>query len=86
MPQKDYFRGLFGVFADSLPDAWGNILLNRMLRKNRIDPARISILDRLAVIGSSGMGALGYQPEYEIKSSIGDWNPAGQVSGHDGGG
>lgn len=23
IPQKDYFHGLFGVFADSLPDAWG---------------------------------------------------------------
>ncbi len=23
IPNKDYFEGLFGVFADSLPDAWG---------------------------------------------------------------
>ena len=27
VPTKDYFRGLFGVFADSLPDAWGQLLL-----------------------------------------------------------
>lgn len=26
VPEKDYFGGLFGVFADSLPDAWGNTL------------------------------------------------------------
>ncbi len=31
VPVKDYFQGLFGVFADSLPDAWGNLLLNRFL-------------------------------------------------------
>ena len=26
VPKKDYFDGLFGVFADSLPDAWGQLL------------------------------------------------------------
>ncbi|MDY5518373.1 MAG: HipA N-terminal domain-containing protein [Lachnospiraceae bacterium] len=30
---KPCFGGLFGVFADSLPDAWGNMLVNRMLKK-----------------------------------------------------
>lgn len=33
LPSKSYFGGLFGVFADSLPDAWGNVLLNRLLRE-----------------------------------------------------
>ena len=37
VPQKPYFSGLFGVFADSLPDAWGNILLNRVLWVHGID-------------------------------------------------
>lgn len=46
IPQKNYFHGLFGVFADSLPDAWGNILLNRLLRKNGIQPDSLNILDR----------------------------------------
>ena len=32
-PTKPYFNGLFGAFADSLPDAWGQLLLNRMLKK-----------------------------------------------------
>lgn len=31
-PTKPYFNGLFGAFADSLPDAWGQLLLNRMLK------------------------------------------------------
>lgn len=63
VPSKTYFDGLFGVFADSLPDAWGQILLDRVLRKNSIRPDELSVLDRLAIIGDSGMGALCYKPE-----------------------
>lgn len=63
VPVKLYFHGLFGVFADSLPDAWGNLLLSRMLRKKGISMDDMSPLDRLAIVGSSGMGALVYQPE-----------------------
>ena len=29
VPTKDCFSGLFGAFADSLPDNWGRLLLNR---------------------------------------------------------
>ena len=42
IPTKSYFSGLFGVFADSLPDAWGNILLNRVLRKNSMNVDKIA--------------------------------------------
>lgn len=66
IPAKDYFHGLFGVFADSLPDAWGNILLNRLLKKNGVNPDQMDILDRLSIVGSSGMGALAYQPEIPL--------------------
>ncbi len=71
VPAKDYFGGLFGVFADSLPDAWGNVLLNRLLKENGIDPGRFNILDRLAIVGNAGMGALTYRPgmSFETKSS-----------------
>ncbi len=57
---------MFGVFADSLPDAWGNILLNRLLKKNGVNPDQMDILDRLSIVGSSGMGALAYQPEIPL--------------------
>ena len=33
VPVKNYFNGLWGVFADSLPDAWGQLLLDRMLKE-----------------------------------------------------
>lgn len=69
VPTKNYFNGLFGVFADSLPDAWGNLLLNRVLRRNGINADDISILDRLAIVGDSGMGALTYKPAYQLVES-----------------
>ncbi|MBQ7433502.1 MAG: type II toxin-antitoxin system HipA family toxin [Lachnospiraceae bacterium] len=62
LPDKPYFQGLFGVFADSLPDAWGNLLVNRLLKKHGINPDQITPLDRLAIVGDSGMGALTYRP------------------------
>jgi len=60
---RDPFDGNFGVFNDSLPDGWGRLLIDRMLVKKRIDPASVSTLDRMAIVGSSGMGALEYKPE-----------------------
>lgn len=62
MPKIDPFEGLFGVFADSLPDGWGRFLVDRLMRKNGLDPQTIGNLERLAIVGSSGMGALTYRP------------------------
>lgn len=58
-----YFKGLFGVFADSLPDSYGELLLDRFLRKKGIDINSLSCLDRLSYVGSSGMGLLEYVPD-----------------------
>lgn len=66
---REPFSGNFGVFADSLPDGWGRLLVDRMLIKMRINPAEVSILDRLAILGNTGMGALEYVPEYELTDS-----------------
>lgn len=57
------FEGLAGVFSDSLPDGWGRLLFDRLLRSQGILPASISPLDRLAYVGLSGMGALVYEPD-----------------------
>lgn len=62
------FGGIFGVFSDSLPDGWGRILMDRILAKKQINPSKIGVLDRLAIIGNSGMGALSYEPEYTLNS------------------
>ena len=60
---KEPFNGNFGVFDDSLPNGWGRLLIDRMLVKKRIDPSKLSIIERLAIVGKSGMGALEYYPE-----------------------
>lgn len=74
VPSKPYFDGLFGVFADSLPDAWGNLLLNRLIRKNGMNPDELSVLDRLTIVGNSGMGALSYHPEMRMGEDIAEYN------------
>lgn len=61
--KRDPFDGNFGVFDDSLPDGWGRLLVDRLLLKRRIDPSCISLIDRLAIVGRSGKGALEYDPE-----------------------
>lgn len=55
--------GLPGFVADSLPDGWGNLLLDRWLRQHGKELREISPLERLCWIGQSGMGALEYEPE-----------------------
>lgn len=66
---KNYFSGLFGVFADSLPDAWGKLLLSRLLKESGQNIDNLTVIDRLAIIGDAGMGALKYHPHTEIGSN-----------------
>lgn len=58
------FKGLPGVFNDSLPDGWGRLLLDRTMRLQGTLPEQLSPLDRLAHVGKTGMGALIYDPDY----------------------
>ena len=55
-------RGLHGVFADSLPDSWGMLLMDRVFRRYGILPNQLTAMDRLAYVGDRGMGALEYAP------------------------
>ena len=59
------FDGLFGVFADSLPDGWNRLLVDRMLRKAGENPEQITPLQRLSIVGDSGMGAMEYRPVHK---------------------
>ncbi|MBO4669675.1 MAG: type II toxin-antitoxin system HipA family toxin [Lachnospiraceae bacterium] len=59
---RDGLHGLFGVFADSLPDSWGELLLLRSLKKQGIHLDSLTTLTRLAYVGNAGMGALEYYP------------------------
>ena len=61
--RPDPFDGLFGVFADSLPDGWGRLLLDRAVEKHGIPRGHLGPLDRLTYVGKRGMGAISYTPD-----------------------
>ncbi len=63
------FDGGFGVFDDCLPDGWGLLILDRYLQKNGINPNMLSLLDRLALVGSTGRGALEFRPDRSAMSN-----------------
>jgi serine/threonine-protein kinase HipA len=56
------FGPVFGVFDDSLPDSWGFLLMDREFKRRGRPLSGIQPLDRLAYIGTRGMGALTYHP------------------------
>lgn len=62
-----YFKGLYGVFNDSLPDGWGEYLLRRMLIKRQIAFEKLSPLTRLSIISDLGLGGLEYRPTQSDK-------------------
>jgi serine/threonine-protein kinase HipA len=58
----DTFKGLPGLLADSLPDRYGNALINRWLARQGRKPESASAVERLCYMGTRGMGALEFAP------------------------
>lgn len=58
--------GLPGWLADSLPDSWGRLLIDRQLRSFDIEPVALTGVDRLAIVGQRGPGALSYRPAFPL--------------------
>jgi len=56
------FHGLPGLLADSLPDDFGNALIDAWLAKEGRHPESFNPVERLRYTGSRGMGALEYVP------------------------
>jgi serine/threonine-protein kinase HipA len=61
LPQQT-FHGLPGLLADSLPDKFGNLLINRWLAEQGRAADSMNPVERLCYIGSRGMGALEFRP------------------------
>lgn len=59
---KETFKGLPGLLADSLPDKFGNKLLDAWLAQTGRDPNAINPVERLCYTGKRGMGALEFEP------------------------
>lgn len=66
--EPDKFDRGFAVFEDSIPDGYGLYLIDRMLRKSGFQFRNLNPLQRLAIVGSSGMGALRYEPAVSLDS------------------
>lgn len=59
---RDAFHGLPGLIADSLPDKFGNALINAWLATQGRSPNSFNAVERLCYTGTRGMGALEYAP------------------------
>jgi serine/threonine-protein kinase HipA len=79
--EKYPFDGLFGLFNDSLPDGWGKLLLDRSLLSKGISLSEITPLDRLAYVGSRGMGALNYKPDFVLEENSEKWLELDVIAG-----
>ena len=67
---KETFKGLPGLLADSLPDKFGNAVIDAWLATQGRGPDSLNPVERLCYIGTRGMGALEFQP-----STAGDPTP-----------
>ena len=61
------FKGLPGMIADSLPDDFGNAVMNTWIASQGKSTANITPLQRLQYTGKRGMGALTYHPATQSK-------------------
>jgi serine/threonine-protein kinase HipA len=56
------FHGLPGLLADSLPDRFGNALIDQWLATQGRTPESFNAVERLCYTGARGMGALEFRP------------------------
>jgi serine/threonine-protein kinase HipA len=59
------FKGLPGLLADSLPDDYGNSVIDEWFAAKGMEVS-VTPLDRLSYIGKRGMGAIEYEPATKI--------------------
>ena len=64
---RNTFCGLPGLLADSLPDRFGNMIINAWLVRQGRDSNSFSPIERLCYTGTRGIGALEYQPLIDRK-------------------
>ena len=65
---RETFHGLPGLLADSLPDRFGNALIDTWLASQGRSAESFNAVERLCYIGSRGMGALEFAPAQGPKS------------------
>lgn len=68
---RNTFKGLPGLLADSLPDKFGNLLIDRWLAEQGRAPGDFDPVERLCYTGRRGMGALEFEPSSTAPSGRG---------------
>ena len=68
------FHGLPGLFADSIPDKFGNRVIDSWLLRQGRSPESFTALERLCYTGNRGMGALEFYPVQGPESPVDDYN------------
>ena len=69
---RETFRGLPGLLADSLPDKFGNAVIDAWLAAQGRSVASFNPVERLCYIGSRGMGGLEFRPALRLAHSGND--------------
>jgi serine/threonine-protein kinase HipA len=59
---RETFKGLPGLLADSLPDKFGNLLIDQWLARQGRTAQSFNPVERLCYLGKRAMGALEFQP------------------------
>ena len=69
-PNLDWytFNGLPGLLSCSLPDRWGNKIINAWLTRMGREPSSFNPVERLCYVGTRGMGALEFVPQVNPRS------------------
>ncbi len=70
LPQRLVGPEIGGMFADALPDGWTRTIIDRRLAEQNFDPRSLSALDRLALVGGNGVGALSFRPTSELPDGV----------------
>lgn len=73
LSRVEAFHGIPGLFTDSLPDKFGNAVIDKWLAGQGRSPETFTAIERLCYTGKCGMGALEYVPAtspYFINSEI----------------
>ncbi|HMN05175.1 MAG TPA: type II toxin-antitoxin system HipA family toxin [Flavobacteriales bacterium] len=70
--RDETFKGLPGLLADSLPDRFGEQLLNTWLALQGRLPGTANPVERLCYVGVRGMGALEYEPAHHVLEAPGE--------------
>lgn len=61
------YQGLPPFLADSLPDKWGNLVFENWRAMHHLYAKQVTPVDKLAFIGSRGMGALEFRPAVPLE-------------------